>query len=259
MFADLLQLDHVTVTMAPGDVAAIEERLQDLQRVVRIAGRETTHAESGSWNALYLGNPTGYVEIIESDTPVQSPCSVSLRSRKKGTLDDLQRALEARSVAHTLYTERLTDGTESMDWFRCIEVGMDQGRMPLFFNEYCKAFLEDCGLTEETMDRLGKPDAAAAPFGFDSVAVRVERPDDALLSVLDPQWARDGSGPQRHALCLGDGRSLVIESSLPTGLSAVGVPASDVLERAINTDGGWVVCTVGSTLVMRHRDEPDRP
>ena len=252
---DLFQLDHVTVEMSRDDVAAIEAHLPDLQRIVRIAGRETTHAESGSWHALYLGNSAGYVEIIECDTALPASFSVSLRSRKKGALDDLQAALKERSVAHTLYTERLTGGAESMDWFRCIEIGTGEGRIPLFFNEYCRAFLEDCGVTEETMDRLGATDSSAAPFGFDSVTMRVEGPDEALLSVLDPHRACERRGRRRYEFRLGDDQKLIVESAPSTGLSEVKIPASGVLERAIHTVGGWVFRTAGNTLVMRHGDK----
>ncbi|MCG8480581.1 MAG: hypothetical protein MI724_15920 [Spirochaetales bacterium] len=154
--ADLFQVGHLTVEMSRDDLTALDARLPELRQIVGIAGRETTYAESGSWQAFYLGNSAGYVEIVESDTPLPSSFSLSLRSRKKGALDDLRAVLEEQTVAHTLYTERLVEGAESMDWFRCIEIGTGKDRMPLFFNEYCKAFLEDCGVTEETMDLLGR-------------------------------------------------------------------------------------------------------
>ena len=127
-FADLFQLDHVTITMGQDDVAAIEERLADLGRIVPIAGRDTTRAESGSWNALYLGSAAGYIEIFEGARGFRESFSVSLRSRKKDSLDDLRNEFVQRSIPHSLYKERLTDGGESMDWFRCIESVLDGQR-----------------------------------------------------------------------------------------------------------------------------------
>lgn len=246
------QIDHVSIGLNRADIAIIEEKLPTLNNILQFAHRETVHAESGSWNNLFMGYSNGYVEIGKNRPTHQVHFSIAFRSITKGTLELFRAALDKQGIPYVFGMERITKGNELLDWFRFIEFTDSAGPVPFFFVEYTDEYLEDIGQSEETINQIDQKEIAAAPSGITSIDVSLDGSVFDLFSEINHGKQTTGNlAEDKQVLRFGESSELIIRRSISSRLMEIRLPAIKQMENSIKTDGGWKIGTDGDALVIQ--------
>ena len=246
------QIDHVSIGLDLADIAIIEEELPVLDDILQFALRETVHAESGSWNNIFMGYSNGYVEIGNNDPVDHIHFSIAFRSIAKGSLDSFRAALKKQGVSYNSGVERIIKGNVSLDWFSYIEFTDSAEPVPFFFIEYTEEYLTDIGKLEETANQIGQKEIATAPSGISSIDISLERSVFDLFSeIYYGKQAPTDIVEGKQVLRFGEYSALIIRRSTSSRLLEIRLPSVGQMGNTIRTNDGWTIGADGDELIIQ--------
>lgn len=250
------QIDHVSIGLETEDIAIIEEKLPVLNSLLQFAHRETVHAESGSWNNLFMGHSNGYVEIGKNRPTHQVHFSIAFRSISKGALDLFRAVLDKQEIPYVSGMERITKGNESLDWFRFIEFTDSVGPVPFFFIEYTDEYLEETSQAQDRIDQFGRTGISDTPSGITSIDIFLDGSVFDLFSEINHWKQTTGKLVEdKQVIHFGESSELIIRRSTSSRLVEIRLPGTGQLKNSIKTNGGWKIGTEGNALVIRNCEE----
>ncbi len=172
--SDWFELDHVTLYLTAYQFASLRSVTDDFANILELARIENTRTPSGVHEALYFGVPGFYIECIDSHERPEYMFGLSFRAIRYGSLDIWTDHLRTRGIEYLIDTQEITDGMDTMPWFRAVEI--PETKFPVFWSEYFDEFLEDVGVTIPDGDRTGKTISIHDSVGQRSVIANISAP-----------------------------------------------------------------------------------